>query len=72
MPRLPLRALLKRPGTSALAVVALALGIGLTTTMFGIVTATPVIKGYIERVTGRPSMAKVKEMDAGFAAKQQA
>jgi putative ABC transport system permease protein len=34
---LPARHLLKRPGTSALAVVALALGIGLTTTMFGIV-----------------------------------
>ena len=34
---LPVRALLKRPGTSALAIVALALGIGLTTTMFGIV-----------------------------------
>ena len=31
------RILLKRPGTSALAVVALALGIGLTTTMFSIV-----------------------------------
>jgi len=34
---LPIRALLKRPGMSALAIVALALGIGLTTTMFGIV-----------------------------------
>jgi putative ABC transport system permease protein len=34
---MPLRALLKRPGTSALAVVALALGIGLTTTMFSII-----------------------------------
>src|SRR5215510_6159476 len=35
--RIGLRALLKRPGTSALAAVALALGIGLTTTMFCIV-----------------------------------
>lgn len=34
---IPARVLLKRPGTSALAVVALALGIGLTTTMFSIV-----------------------------------
>ena len=42
------------------------------TTMFGIVTATPTIKAYIDRVTGRPSMAKVRELDAGFAAKQQA
>jgi len=33
----PARVLLKRPGTSALAVVALALGIGLTTTMFSII-----------------------------------
>jgi putative ABC transport system permease protein len=34
---LPVRALLKRPGLSALAVTALGLGIGLTTTMFSIV-----------------------------------
>src|SRR5690242_11579789 len=34
---LAVRSLLKRPGTSALAAVALALGIGLTTTMFSIV-----------------------------------
>ena len=31
------RMILKRPGTSAIAIVALALGIGLTTTMFSIV-----------------------------------
>ncbi len=35
--RFAVRALLKRPGTSALAAIALALGIGLTTTMFSIV-----------------------------------
>ena len=34
---IPARTLLKRPGTSALAVIALALGIGLTTTMFSII-----------------------------------
>src|ERR1041384_3024759 len=33
------RMLAKRPGTSALAIVALSLGIGLTTTMFSIVNA---------------------------------
>ena len=38
------RVLLKRPGLSALAIVALAVGIGLTTTMFSIVYAA-VIKG---------------------------
>src|SRR5216117_2923562 len=38
------RILLKRPGLSALAVVALAVGIGLTTTMFSIVYAA-VLKG---------------------------
>ncbi len=37
--RFGVRILLKRPGTSALAVVALGLGIGLTTTMFSIVQA---------------------------------
>lgn len=37
--RFGVRMLLKRPGTSALAVVAVALGIGLTTTMFSIVNA---------------------------------
>lgn len=37
--RFGVRMLAKRPGTSALAVVALALGIGLTTTMFSIVNA---------------------------------
>jgi predicted permease len=37
MPWPPVRALLKRPGLSALAVIALGLGIGLTTTMFGII-----------------------------------
>ena len=42
------------------------------TTMFGIVTATPVIKAYIERISGRPAAAKVRDMDAGFAAKHQA
>ena len=35
--RLSMRALAARPGTSALAMLALALGIGLTTTMFSIV-----------------------------------
>src|SRR5262245_35426653 len=34
---IPLRSLFKRPGTSALAVIALALGVGLTTTMFSVV-----------------------------------
>jgi len=38
------RMLVKRPGLSALAIVALALGIGLTTTMFSIVYAA-VLKG---------------------------
>lgn len=37
--RFGIRMLAKRPGTSALAVIALALGIGLTTTMFSIVNA---------------------------------
>src|SRR6476620_8666704 len=37
--RFGFRMLLKRPGTSALAIAALALGIGLTTTMFSIVDA---------------------------------
>jgi hypothetical protein len=37
--RLGIRMLLKRPGTTGLAVTALALGIGLTTTMFSIVDA---------------------------------
>ena len=38
------RSLVRRPGLSALAIVALALGIGLTTTMFSIVYVTT-IKG---------------------------
>ena len=38
------RMLVKRPGLSAIAIVALALGIGLTTTMFGIVYGV-LIKG---------------------------
>src|SRR4051812_23670525 len=37
--RFGVRMLVKRPGTSGLAIVALALGIGLTTTMFSIVNA---------------------------------
>ena len=37
--RYSVRALIKRPGTSGLAIIALALGIGLTTTMFSIVQA---------------------------------
>lgn len=42
--RLAVRSLLHQPGTSALAVVALALGIGLTTTMFSIVNGA-VLRG---------------------------
>lgn len=42
--RLAIRSLLRQPGTSALAVVALALGIGLTTTMFSIVNGA-VLRG---------------------------
>ena len=38
------RMLVKRPGLSAIAIIALALGIGLTTTMFGIIYGA-VIKG---------------------------
>jgi len=44
MPWLPTRILLKRPGISALAVTALDLGIGLTTTMFSIVNGV-VLRG---------------------------
>src|SRR3989338_4831310 len=42
--RLALRAMVRQPGMSALAVIALALGIGLTTTMFSIVNGE-VIRG---------------------------
>ncbi len=42
------------------------------TTMFGIVTATPTIKAYIERTSSRPAAVKVRELDGATAAKQQA
>jgi glutathione S-transferase len=37
-------------------------------TMFGLVTETPVIKAYIERVCARPAALRVKEQDAALAA----
>jgi glutathione S-transferase len=37
-------------------------------TMFGLVTETPVIKAYIERVCARPAVLRVKEQDAALAA----
>ena len=39
-------------------------------TMFGLVSATPTIKQYIERVCSRPAAIRVKERDAGLAASQ--
>lgn len=44
MARIPVRLLLKRPGTSVLAVVALGIGIGLTTAMFSIINGV-VLRG---------------------------
>jgi glutathione S-transferase len=42
------------------------------TTMFGIVPELPVIKGYVQRITARPSFAKVTSMDARLAAEHEA
>src|SRR3954447_3545273 len=42
------------------------------TTMFGIVPELPVIKDYVQRVTARPSFAKVTSMDARLAAEHEA
>jgi predicted permease len=72
----PARILLTRPGTSALAVVALALGIGLTTTMFSIVHGVflrglPVerpdrilaVGGYDRRQAGTPRPGSLRLAD---------
>ena len=40
------------------------------TTMFGIVTATPVIQAYIERANARPAALRVRARDAELAAAQ--
>jgi len=42
------------------------------TVMFGLVPETPVIKDYVQRVTDRPSFAKVNAMDAQLAAEHEA
>ena len=39
-------------------------------TMFGLVAATPAIKGYIERVCSRPAAIRVRERDTALAASQ--
>jgi glutathione S-transferase len=42
------------------------------TTMFKLVPETPVIMDYVKRVTGRPAVAKVGELDAKLGAEQEA
>ncbi len=40
------------------------------TTMFGLVPETPVTKGYVDRFNARPSVPRVRKMDAELAAEQ--